>query len=252
MGLFYLLFWYKFGSLEPKISHMIIQAQHIDIRQGSQLIIKELSFELQKGEFAYLIGKTGSGKTSLIKTLYADLAFQTGQLSVCGYQLNTIKKNQIPYFRRKIGVVFQDFQLLSDRDIEDNLAFVMQATGWKDAQKIKKKVDWALLQVGMETAARKMPFQLSGGEQQRVAIARALVNDPQVIFADEPTGNLDPVVANQMLDLFAQIHAGGTAVLMATHHYEFLKRYPQRILFLENQLLTETNAQEIEKKMGDF
>ena len=211
----------------------VIITESISIFQENHSVLNNISFNLHKGEFSYLIGKTGSGKSSLLKTLYADLPLNVGEAEVAGYNLRSLKKSEVPYLRRKIGIIFQDFQLLSDRNINDNLNFVMKATGWNNKVKIRQRVSDVLVQVGLGSAGPKYPHQLSGGEQQRIAIARALINDPVVLIADEPTGNLDPEVADDIMKLFIDINHSGTAVLMATHNHEFIKRYPARVLKCE-------------------
>ncbi|KAB7727854.1 ATP-binding cassette domain-containing protein [Rudanella paleaurantiibacter] len=212
-------------STEP-----VLMLERADIFQDTKLILGDISFSIQKGEFVYLIGRTGSGKTSLLKTLYADLKLQSGQGNVAGTPLHRIDKKQIPFLRRKIGIVFQDFQLFFDRNVEENLRFVLKATGWTDKKKMTDRISEVLMQVGLGTAQRKMPHQLSGGEQQRVVIARAMLNEPQILIADEPTGNLDPAVSDQIMQVFRAINNAGTAILMATHNYELLTRYPARTL----------------------
>jgi cell division transport system ATP-binding protein len=194
----------------------------------------DINFEISKGEFVYLIGRTGSGKSSLLKTLYADLPVYHGSATVAGYKLEKIKRSEIPYLRRKIGIIFQDFQLLNDRSIGENLIFVMKATGWKDSSKIKQRLSDVLMRVGLSATVDKLPHQLSGGEQQRIVIARALINEPALLIADEPTGNLDPEVAEGILKLFQEINKTGTTILMATHNHAFLDRYPARVLKVEN------------------
>ncbi|GAB3695100.1 ATP-binding cassette domain-containing protein [Spirosoma flavus] len=210
-------------------SEPVLTLNHADIYQGTKLILGDVSFQINKGDFAYLIGRTGSGKTSLLKTLYADLWLQNGQGQVAGYPLQTLKSRDIPQLRRKIGIVFQDFQLFFDRSVEDNLKFVLKATGWKK-QDMNNRIADVLMQVGLGTAQKKMPHQLSGGEQQRVVVARAMLNEPQILIADEPTGNLDPVVSDQIMQVFQAINNAGTAVLMATHNYDLLNKYPARVL----------------------
>jgi cell division transport system ATP-binding protein len=197
-------------------------------------VLHDLNFDIRKGEFVYLIGKTGSGKTSLLRSLYADMAQPKGEVSVAGYAVSKIKKREIPYLRRKVGIVFQDFQLLNDRSVAENIFFVMKATGWKDRSKMKNRLAEVLMQVGLGTVASKYPHQLSGGEQQRIVIARALINEPLIVFADEPTGNLDPEVADSIMKLFLEINRSGTAVLMATHQHGFIERYPARVLKADN------------------
>jgi cell division transport system ATP-binding protein len=211
----------------------VISVSNVSILQENNMILRDISFEIKKSEFVYLIGKTGSGKSTLLKTLYCDLPLQTGDAEVTGFNLKTIKRSKIPYLRRKIGIIFQDFQLLTDRNITENLLFVLKATGWNNSAKIKQRIAEVLIQVGLGSVGGKYPHQLSGGEQQRICIARALLNDPQALLADEPTGNLDPEVAEEILKLFIDINRSGMAVLMATHNYEFLNKYPARVLRCE-------------------
>jgi cell division transport system ATP-binding protein len=208
----------------------VVQLENADIYQGHNLVLADVNFKINKGEFVFLIGRTGSGKSSLLKTLYADLWLESGTAEVAGYKLQKIKREEIPFLRRKVGIVFQDFQLFQDRSIEENLEFVLKATGWSNKIDIKNRIADVLMEVGLGTLAKKMPHQLSGGEQQRVVIARAMLNEPEILIADEPTGNLDPVVGEQILALFLKINTAGTAILMATHNYDFLKKYPARIL----------------------
>ncbi|MCF0053423.1 ATP-binding cassette domain-containing protein [Dyadobacter chenwenxiniae] len=216
-------------STEP-----IIILDRADIYQGERPVLNDVHFEIKNGEFVYMIGRTGSGKSSLLKTLYADLWLHTGSAKVAGYELHNIKRSDIPFLRRKIGIVFQDFQLLSDRSVEDNLSFVLKATGWDNQGKISKRIAEVLMQVGLGTAQKRMPHQLSGGEQQRVVIARAMLNEPRILIADEPTGNLDPEVAEQIMQVFRTINNAGVAILMATHNHEFLRKFPARVLKCEN------------------
>lgn len=234
------------------IPNHIIEIRNVSIYQGEKLVLKNISFDIAKGEFVYLIGKTGSGKSSLLKTLYADLTLQDGEGTVVLHPLHKLKRTEIPYLRRKIGIVFQDFQLFTDRTVEENLFFVLQATGWTNKDKMLKRIHFVLSQVGMEAVQYKMPHQLSGGEQQRIAIARAMLNDPAIIFADEPTGNLDPVIANEILDLFIKIHLGGTAILMATHNHGFIKRFPSRTLWCDNLDLKDFSKEQVLKKVQDI
>ena len=203
----------------------IVQLQQVNIYQNKQCILKAVDIDVQAGEFVFLIGKTGTGKSSLIKTLYADLALEEGLGSIVGYDLK-----DIPFLRRKLGVVFQDFKLLPDRSIFDNLNFVLKATGWKDKIKIKDRISEVLTEVGMEGIEHKFPFELSGGEQQRVAIARALLNTPEIIIADEPTGNLDPQTSLEIMEVFQKLHQQGMTVLMATHDYNMIVKFPGKIL----------------------
>lgn len=215
-------------------SEPIVALTKADIYQGGKLVLADVNFEINKNEFVFLIGRTGSGKSSLLKTLYADVWLEAGQAVVAGHKLHNIKRSEIPFLRRKLGVVFQDFQLFMDRSVEENLEFVLKATGWKDRAKIQNRIAEVLMQVGLGTLQKKMPHQLSGGEQQRVVIARAMLNEPQILFADEPTGNLDPEVGEQIMEVFQRINNAGTAILMATHNYDFLKKYPTRTLKCEN------------------
>ncbi|HCQ29490.1 MAG TPA: phosphonate ABC transporter ATP-binding protein [Flavobacteriales bacterium] len=197
-------------------------------------VLKDVNFSIDKGDFVYLIGKTGSGKSSLLKTLYADLPLLEGEALVCGFNLRTIKKKQIPELRRKLGIVFQDFRLLTDRSVDKNLEFVLRATGWTDKVNIKNRIEEVLTKVGLMNKGYKMPHELSGGEQQRVAIARALLNDPELIIADEPTGNLDPETSEEIIDILYNLHED-KAVLLATHDYELMKKFEGSTLICENQ-----------------
>ena len=220
-------------------SEPIIALDRADIYQGDRPVLNDVHFEIKNGEFVFMIGRTGSGKSSLLKTLYADLWLHTGSARVAGYELHKIKRSDIPFLRRRIGIVFQDFQLLSDRSVEDNLSFVLRATGWEDKGKISKRIAEVLMQVGLGTAQKRMPHQLSGGEQQRVVIARAMLNEPKILIADEPTGNLDPEVGDQIMQVFKTINNAGTAILMATHNHDFIKRFPARVLKCENGSVVE-------------
>lgn len=211
------------------------------IQEDLSQVLMEVDFAVNKGDFVYLIGKTGSGKSSLLKVIYADLPLHDGSGMAVNYQLNGIKKSEIPYLRRKIGMIFQDFKLLTDRSVTENLDFVLQATDWKDKNKRLIRANEVLFQVGLSHKAKKMPHQLSGGEQQRLAIARALLNKPPLILADEPTGNLDPSVADEILDLLHQINSNGTAVVMATHDYRLINKYPGIVYKLENGIIDRTN-----------
>jgi len=214
-------------------SSPVVSLKDVSIYQEVQTVLSEVNFEIDKSEFVYLIGRTGSGKSSLLKTLYADLPLYTGTAMVAGFKIFKLNRNQVPFLRRKIGIVFQDFQLLNDRTVAENLYFVLKATGWKEKSKMKQRISEVLMQVGMGSAGPKMPHQLSGGEQQRVVIARALLNEPVILFADEPTGNLDPMVSEGILQLFLEINNSGTAVLMATHNHQIIQKYPKRILKCE-------------------
>lgn len=229
-------------------SDPVVRVKEASIFQDHNTVLNEISFEIDKGEFAFLIGRTGSGKTSLLKTLYADLPLRLGDISVAGFNLREIKSYQVPLLRRKIGIIFQDFQLFPDRTVGENLNFVMKATGWKDGAKIKNRLAEVLMQVGLGSVEKKMPHQLSGGEQQRVVIARALINEPLILIADEPTGNLDPEVSSGILKIFQQINKSGTAVLMATHSYGLIKRFPARVLKCEDGKVLDSNIATFELK----
>ena len=217
-----------------------ISLKNTSIYQHERCILKNVNFEIEEGEFVYLIGKTGSGKSSLLKTLYADLPAKEGDIMIAGYDLRKIRRRDIPMLRRKIGIVFQDFQLLYDRSVEDNLSFVLDATGWNDKTKISKRIDEVLQQVGLLHKRKVMPHQLSGGEQQRIAVARALLNDPNVILADEPTGNLDPETTNDVMDLLREISTEGKTILMATHNYNLILKYPSRIIKCEDGMVRDS------------
>ena len=208
----------------------IIEVNNLSVHQEDILILSDITFTLNKGEFVYLIGKTGSGKTSLLRTLYADLPLKNGTAEIAGFSLEKLQRKQAPLLRRKLGIVFQNFHLLIDRTVNDNLLYVMKATGWKDKLEMHKRLHEVLDKVELSTKGFKMPNQLSGGEQQRLVIARALINDPELILADEPTGNLDPETSEGIFNLLVDISKSGRAVVMATHNYELLKKYPARIL----------------------
>ena len=212
----------------------IIELENATIYQRDNVILSDVTFSIGKGEFVYLIGKTGSGKSSLLRTLYAELPATEGVINVAGFDLITITRKEIPFLRRKLGIVFQDFQLLDDRDVEANLEFVLRATGWYDEEQISHRIDEVLEKVGLRDKRKNMPYNLSGGERQGVAIARALLNSPDVILADEPTGNLDPETTLDVLKMLLSISDSGTAVLMATHNYGLIQKYPGRILKCEN------------------
>ena len=229
-------------------SKSVISFKEAAIYQHKRCILKDVNFEIGEGEFVYLIGKTGSGKSSLLKTLYADLPAKEGKANIAGYDLRKIRKRDIPMLRRKIGIVFQDFQLLYDRSVEDNLSFVLDATGWKDKAAISKRIDEVLMQVGLPHKRKSMPHQLSGGEQQSVAVARALLNDPALILADEPTGNLDPETTNDIMNLLLDISAKGKTILMATHNYNLILKYPSRIIKCdEGTVIDKTTSQHDQK-----
>ena len=193
-------------------------------------MLQGVSFTLEKGAFSYLVGRTGAGKSSLLKTLYADLPLQSGMGTVAGYPLPKLPASKVPFLRRKLGIVFQDFQLLGDRTVAENLLFVLNATGWKGKSQKQQRISDVLVRVGLSGAANRMPHRLSGGEQQRVVIARAMLNEPVLMLADEPTGNLDPDVAASIMQLFGEINNAGTAILMATHNFQLIEQYPHRVL----------------------
>jgi cell division transport system ATP-binding protein len=208
----------------------ILELRDVAIFQKENLVLSEINLTVNKGEFVYLIGKTGSGKSSFMKTLYGDLPLTQGSGTIADFDLKTLKEKDIPFLRRKLGIVFQDFKLLPDRTVNDNLLFVLKATGWKDKDKMKEKIAFVLSKVGMKTKGFKYPHQLSGGEQQRIAIARALLNDPELILADEPTGNLDPQTSVEVMKVLQEINKSGRTILMATHDYALLLKFPSKTL----------------------
>ena len=217
----------------------VLELKNAAIYQRESLILSEVDVRVYKGDFVYLIGKTGTGKRSFMKTLYGDLPLTEGEGHIVDYNLRTLKEKDIPYLRRKLGVVFQDFKLLTDRNVKDNLEFVLKATGWKDKKGMDSKIDEVLDKVGMKTKGFKFPYQLSGGEQQRVAIARALLNDPELILADEPTGNLDPQTSVEVMEVLQEISKNGNTILMATHDYALLLKYPSKTLKCDGQRVFE-------------
>lgn len=225
----------------------LIKYQNVDICQKDQIVLKNVNLEIEKGKFYYLIGKVGSGKSSLMKTMYAELPVENGKAEVMGSNLIGIKSKDIPYLRRKIGIIFQDFQLLTDRSVYDNLSFVLQATDWKDRKEMDKRIDEVLSEVGMGTKGYRMPHELSGGEQQRIVIARALLNKPELILADEPTGNLDPETGQELVDLLHRIcKEEGTAIIMVTHNLGWIESNPGTVLRIDNGSLV-TDEQENEE-----
>ena len=208
----------------------VIELHDAIIMQEQQAVLQSVSFSLEKSAFAYLVGRTGAGKSSLLKTLYADLPLQSGMGAVAGYSLPKLAAGKVPFLRRKLGIVFQDFQLLGDRTVAENLLFVLNATGWKGKSQKQQRISDVLVRVGLSGAANRMPHRLSGGEQQRVVIARAMLNEPVLMLADEPTGNLDPDVSASIMQLFGEINNAGTASLMATHNFQLIEKYPHRVL----------------------
>ena len=225
------------------MSEPIIRYQNVCISQQGLEILKDINFEQRKGEFIYLIGKVGSGKTSFLKTIYGELEIQSGEAEVMGYDMRTIKQKHIPDLRRQLGIVFQDFQLLTDRTVHDNLEFVLRATGWKNKLEIHTRIEEVLEQVGMGGKGYKMPNELSGGEQQRIVIARAILNKPALILADEPTGNLDVETGQRIVELLKEICAQGSAILMITHNLSILTEHPGKVYKLENHQIEDVTAQ---------
>lgn len=212
----------------------VIHLRNVDVFQQKHLVLSNANLIINKGEFVFLIGATGSGKSSLLKILYGDLHIGNGSGEIAGFDLKNLTEKQVPFLRRKLGVVFQDFQLLTDRTIEKNLEFVLKATGWNDEKLINERIKDVLDKVGLRSKIKKMPHEISGGEQQRIVIARALLNDPEIILADEPTGNLDPETSEEIVTLLKQISQNGTAVLMATHDYHIIRTFPSRIIKCDN------------------
>lgn len=221
------------------IGNSIIKLQNVDIYQQKHLVLSGVNLHIDKGEFVFLIGQTGSGKSSLMKVIYGEISINTGEGHAGGYDLKKLTDRDIPFLRRKLGIVFQDFQLLTDRTVEDNMRFVMKATGWKDKKLIDERIRDVLEKVGLRSKIKKMPHELSGGEQQRVVVARALLNDPEIILADEPTGHLDPETSEEVMFLLKEISRAGTAVLMATHNYHLIRTFPSRIIKCENGKIIE-------------
>ncbi|OED39451.1 phosphonate ABC transporter ATP-binding protein [Flavobacteriaceae bacterium (ex Bugula neritina AB1)] len=221
------------------MSNLVLSLKNASIYQRENLILSDVNVEVNKGDFVYLIGKTGTGKSSFMKTLYGDIPLMEGEGSIVDFDLSTLKENQIPFLRRKLGIVFQDFKLLNDRTVKGNLLFVLKATGWTDQKAMDSKIDDVLDKVGMKTKDFKYPYQLSGGEQQRVAIARALLNDPELIIADEPTGNLDPQTSVEVMEVLQDINKNGNTILMATHDYALLLKYPSKTLKCEGNKVFE-------------
>ncbi|MDA0326405.1 MAG: ATP-binding cassette domain-containing protein [Bacteroidetes bacterium] len=221
------------------MSDSVLKLEKASIFQDKNLILNEVDLNVKKGEFVYLIGKTGSGKSSLLKTLYGDLELTQGKGQIVGFDLTDLKDKNIPFLRRKLGIVFQDFKLLNELTIENNMDFVLRATGWKDKTKTQQKIEEVLSKVNMQKKGHKFPYELSGGEQQRVAIARALLNDPELILADEPTGNLDPQTSIEVMEVLQDLNSKGNTILMATHDYGLLLKYPSKTLKCENNKVFE-------------
>ena len=221
------------------MSEVVLALKDVTIYQENKVILSQINLEVKHGEFLYIIGKTGTGKSSFMKTLYGDLPLTEGEGHIVEYDLATLEEKDIPFLRRKIGIVFQDFKLLPDRNVNDNMLFVLKATGWTDAAEMQHKIDEVLDKVGMRGFANQMPHQLSGGEQQRVAIARALLNDPELILADEPTGNLDPQTSVEVLEVLKNINALGKTIIMATHDYALLMKFPSKTLKCEDGAIFE-------------
>ena len=225
----------------------VVHLKNLNILQKDKVILSNVNLSINKGEFVYLIGKTGIGKSSLLRILYADLKIKKdeGEAHILGIDLNKIKENKIPYLRRKLGVVFQDFKLLPDRSIEKNLIFVLKATDWKDSSEIKTRIEEVLNMVKLDDVKNKFPHELSGGEQQRIAIARALLNKPELIIADEPTGNLDPATSVEIMQVLKDIHDSGTTIIVATHDYEIISKFPAKTIRIEKERLFELSKKKI-------
>lgn len=238
-----LLISLNFGFLGLIMAETILELTNANIYQGNSLVLGDVNISVQKGEFVYLVGKTGTGKSSLLKTLYGELTLKEGDGTVVGYKLRDMTWKKIPFLRRNLGIVFQDFQLLTDRNVHDNLAFVLKATGWKDDKLIEEKIADVLDKVGLKTKGFKFPFELSGGEQQRVDVARALLNSPKLILADEPTGNLDPETSDEIMQLLFHICKDfGTAIVMATHDYRVISKFPARTIRTETGKVVDNAA----------
>ncbi len=226
----------------------VVSISNANIYQGSNLILQDVNFEVSKGEFVYLVGKTGTGKSSLLKTLYGELTLREGNANVVGFNLKEMTWKKVPFLRRNLGVVFQDFQLLTDRNVHENLKFVLKATGWKDNKLMEDKINDVLDKVGLRSKGFKYPFEMSGGEQQRVDVARALLNSPKLILADEPTGNLDPETSDEIMQLLFHIARDyGTAVIMATHDFIVINRYPSRMLKTEKGKVYDSAAMNVQQ-----
>jgi cell division transport system ATP-binding protein len=223
----------------------VIEFKAVDILQKTNIIFQNINFKISAGEFIYIVGKTGSGKSSLLKSLYAELPIKKGGIEVLGYEVGELDENNISNLRRKLGIVFQDFQLLTDRTLYENLLFILEATGWKDKEKINERIKEVLDNVHLENCESKMPYELSGGEQQRATIARALLNHPEIILADEPTGNLDPEKSEKIIGLLKEINNKGTTIIVATHDYSIIKKFPSHTFVCENRSLVEINSENL-------
>ena len=230
----------------------VVRVKNAVIFQETRSVLNEINFDIEKGELVYLVGRTGSGKSSLLKTLYADLPLRLGEIEVAGFRINGITRYRVPALRRKLGIIFQDFQLFNDRTVAENIFFVMRATGWKERSRMKTRLADVLMRVGLGSVDNKFPHQLSGGEQQRVVIARALINEPVLLVADEPTGNLDPEVSEGIFQLFLEINKSGTAILMATHNYDLIKNHPARVLKCEGGKLIDSRIESFELKSAFY
>ena len=224
-----------------------INYHNVEIRQQEMIVLEEVNLKIQPGEFVYLIGKVGSGKSSLLKTMYGELDIHKGEAEVLGYDMTHIRRKQIPALRKRIGIVFQDFQLLIDRNVKDNLDFVLKATGWSDKSRRTHRIHEVLELVGMSTKGYKMPHELSGGEQQRIVIARAILNTPEIILADEPTGNLDPETGRQIVELLRKICAQGSTIIMTTHNLQLLEEFPGKVFRCEDHKVIESNSEILEE-----
>ncbi|MBO7466078.1 MAG: ATP-binding cassette domain-containing protein [Bacteroidaceae bacterium] len=229
----------------------LISYQNVDIHQQEAIVLENVNLSIEKGDFVYLIGKVGSGKSSLLKTIYGELDIHKGQAEVLGYNMKSIRRKQIPALRKRIGIVFQDFQLLIDRNVHDNLDFVLKATGWKSKKEREERIREVLEQVGMKTKGYKMPHELSGGEQQRIVIARAILNSPDIILADEPTGNLDVETGYHIVELLRSIRDTGSAIVMTTHNIALLQAYPGRVYCCNNHQIEEMSEQEIPSEISN-
>ena len=229
-------------TANPEISQNVIQLDGASIYQRNHLVLENVNVSVKNGEFIFLIGKNGSGKSSFLKTLYAELKLDNGSGEVSGFNLNHLKRRKIPYLRRKVGIIFQDFQLLTDRSVRENLLFVLKATGWKNKGETEERIDNVLQHVGLVDKKNKMPHELSGGEQQKVAIARSLLNNPEIILADEPTGNLDPDTSEEIMRILHSLSKEGKAVIMASHDYDLMKKFATRILKFEDGHISEVDS----------